>query len=63
MLEDDRLEQGDLAGVVASLLADPGRRRAMSTAALVASKPDAAERVVEIIAHHATERREDEGYG
>jgi UDP-N-acetylglucosamine:LPS N-acetylglucosamine transferase len=63
VLEDDRLEQGDLAGVVASLLADPGRRRAMSTAALVASKPDAAERVVEIIAHHATERREDEGYG
>ena len=63
VLEDDRLEQGDLAGVVASLLADPGRRRAMSTAALAASKPDAAEKVVEIIAHHATGRREDEGYG
>ena len=63
VLEDDRLEQGDLAGVVASLLADPGRRRAMSTAALAVSKPDAAEKVVEIIAHHATGRREDKGYG
>ena len=62
-LEDDRLQQGDLAGLVAALLADPRRRRAMSVAATAASKPDAAERVAVIIAHHASSRREDEPYG
>lgn len=62
-LGDDRLKQGDLAGLVAALLADPGRRRAMSAAASAASKPDAAERVVGIIAHHATSRREDDPHG
>ena len=62
-LEDDRLQQGDLAGLVAALLADPRRRRAMSVAATAASKPDAAERVAGMIAHHASSRREDEPYG
>ena len=61
--EDDRLKEGDLGYLVASLLADPGRRRAMSIAASAASKPDAAERVAGIIAHHAASRREDEPYG
>ena len=61
--EDDRLKQGDLADLVALLLADPGKRRAMSVAASAASKPDAAERVAGIIAHHAASRREDEPYG
>ena len=62
-LGDDRLKQGDLAGLVAALLADPGRCRAMSAAASAASKPDAAERVAGIIAHHAVSRREDEPHG
>jgi len=61
--EDDRLKQGDLGDLVALLLADPGKRRAMSVAASAASKPDAAERVAGIIAHHAASRREDEPYG
>ena len=60
---DDRLKEGDLGNLVASLLADPGRRRAMSIAASAASKPDAAERVAGIIAHHAASRRKDEPYG
>ena len=61
--EDDRLKQGDLGDLVVLLLADPGKRRAMSVAASAASKPDAAERVAGIIAHHAASRREDEPYG
>ena len=61
--EDDRLKQGDLGDLVVLLLADPGKRRAMSVAASAASKPDAAERVAGIIAHHAASRRENESYG
>ena len=63
LFEDERLKQGDLAELVALLLADSGRRRAMSVAASAASKPDAAERVAGIIAHHAASRREDEPHG
>lgn len=53
LLPDDRCSPGELAAVLEPLLADPERLGAMGRAARSLGRPDAAERVAEVVDAHA----------
>jgi len=59
LLPDDELDGPALAELLGPLLADPERLGTMAAAARAAGRPEAADRLADLIAHHAAPRRED----
>ena len=49
LVPDDACDAGRLGTELAALLADPDRRRAMGDAARALGRPDAADRVAEVV--------------
>ncbi len=59
LLPDDELDGPALAELLGPLLGDPERLGTMATAARTAGRPEAADRLADLIAHYAAPRRED----
>jgi UDP-N-acetylglucosamine--N-acetylmuramyl-(pentapeptide) pyrophosphoryl-undecaprenol N-acetylglucosamine transferase len=53
LVPDERCDGAHLSEVVGALVATPGRRAAMAAAALALGRPDAADRVAEVVDAHA----------